>query len=534
MTDYHAMPAGKRLNRKLVGSALLSLLYIALLFSYARIHGATLSELWPLNLREPANIINTEALLDPTAPPMYYWDSLPEQTNLYGPLYPLAAAPLTYLLCDTPYLAHRLTNALLLILSCGIIGFLISAKAGRPMGAVGAILFYVATVASPSIAAGPDLLAVFFYIIAIGAIHHFGFNWKSIFFCTVFAFCGLLTKPYTILVIPGMLTYGYLFISPKRALLAATAIATACVLGYFILSNVLPAYSHCVFGIHGHYATRHLETLLGQTWEFTYLHFAVLALFALSFPYRSLFKSNTLSLARFYGDQPLLVRPIGFDRFMTVAAGAALLLFLGWHGGAYLIYFNHLLLPPLLLAGLSNSGLLTKRPYLSQALLGANALLILYLMPPMPKGETYPDFITPLANETEPLLITPALEPLRRILPTARLTDNSQAEYLVNFDLQNESPSHAKTSAWLEKESAKIEAKTYKYLLLSNMYDHPHLFVQGKPMTPLTSNYEVVGFFNIHVYHAPFRERNRFGKQPIPIFIFKRIEASTTPRTSSN
>ena len=507
-------------------SLLLGLILLTTFLAYTRLHISIIADFWPLSAREAANILNTEALLNPEAPAMYSWESIPEQTNLYGPLYPIVASPLAALFHQTPYFAHRLTNGLLLLISCGLLAYLIGHKTNRYYGATGALFFYAATVASPSIAAGPDILATLFYIGAIGTVHHYGFTRKAICLAAVLSFAGLLTKPYTVLVIPGMLTYGYLFISPKRALLAAAAIAASTLLGYVAISISMPAYYHSVFSIHSYYATRFFDTLIQQTWEFSYLQFAPITLFILSFPYQSLITTNRLSIARFYGDKPLFASPMGFDRFMTLAAAGVLFTFMGWHGGAYMIYFNHLLLPPLLIAALTHKKWRINRLVLGPILISANALLLLYLLPAPPQEDNYPELLKRLSTEESPILIDPTLEPLQRKLIAADLTDNSQAEYLINYDQMHKSPSQAYTHKWLEQETAKIESGHYKYLLLSNLYNRPHLLFNMEPTPPLTSRYENLGFFKLHVYHGRFRTRTAYGKSASPIFLFRRIEAS--------
>ena len=66
-----------------------TLLALLILVCYARVHLATISEPWPLTVRESANIINALAHAQPDAASAYSWESIPEYANLYGPLYPL-------------------------------------------------------------------------------------------------------------------------------------------------------------------------------------------------------------------------------------------------------------------------------------------------------------------------------------------------------------------------------------------------------------------------------------------------------------
>ncbi len=504
---------------------LLLTLFLVLFLIYAHLHFAAIVEHLPLNYREPAYILNTQAFLEKDKPPPYSWASLPEQTNLYGPLYVYASAPLALLLEQTPYVAHRLTSGIFLVLSCGMIGILIATKNGKLYGFVGATLFYLANVASPSIAAGPDTLAVFFYVSAIYFLHSFGFEKRAIALSAIFGIAGFLTKPYVVLIIPGMLIYGYLFVSPRKALLAASAIASSFLGTFIALWYFMPAYFTSVILVHFHYRLRDFNTLLEQSFEFAFLNFAVVALFLWHFPWRKLRQIGPVSMTRLFGNQPLFRSPIGLDNFMAIIAAGILLLSMGWHSGNYMVYYNHLLLPPLLIAAFSGAGLPDSRRVLVKSLLLANALLLILLKPSLPGGEGYPDWFDAVIKEEEPILVDPVLEPLSRLSGTVHLVDNGQAEYLVNYyHLSKKAPSQIKPDEWLAEETIKIRSGTYRYLILMPFHNRAHLIFAGDLREPLAAGYDLVGELKINIYHSDFRNRSRFGLNDDQMLVFKRKE----------
>lgn len=502
--------------------------FLLLLILYVRLHAAILGEFLPVTLREAAFIVQTNALRDASQPPMYSWASIPEQANLYGPLYPTVALPLVALLPDSPYLAHRVTTGFFLIAASFLLGWSISRRAGALNGWIGAVLFYAANVASPSLAAGPDTLATALYVLAILVVLHRGCTPAAISVSFVLGLLALLTKPYAVLAIPGLLVYLFLFKSPKAALASGVCLGVTCLVGYLTLQRLFPAYAVSVFGVHAAFATRSLARLTAQVVEFSYLHYFLLLLFFASFPWRQLWGSCKAVFGRRDWRQPLLTYDLGWDRFMALVAGLAILGSLGWHGGAHLIYFNHLLLPPLLLASLSGCelGWRGRPPAVWTAIALSNALLLGILLPADPKHEPVPQAVLQALQTAPRSLIDPLLEPYSRLYNTVTLVDNGEAEYLVQYaDWQPQGPLADRIRQWECRQRDMFTTTNCKYILLCSV-THAYLHDNQAFATALNTHYRTLGSFRLYPYYAYFRNRAAFGNNAgVEIVVLERQEA---------
>lgn len=501
---------------------------IVLIALYLRIHAALIPNPWPITVREAAFILQTEALLNPESAPMYSLESVPENTNLYGPLYPLSAAPLAALLPGEPYLAHRLTVAVFLVATCLLIGVTVSKVAGRTIGFAGAGLFYAATVATPSIAAGPDTLATLLYVAAICVFARSGPTRGGIASVVILGLLALLAKPYTVWVIPCMIVY----IAWRRSLLTGaycflgTAMATTAAMA--LVSWRWPEYFFSVLFIHSAAATRELSFLTTQLAEFSWLNFAPLLLLLVLAPYKKLFaqtkqwswKADAFKLSDHY---------LTWCVFMAIAAAMPLFLSLGWHGGAYIIYFNHLWLAPLLIASLSllTGGLSPRKHAAARFLLTANAAVLILLLPPAPAA---PETIN-LSNAGT-ILADPVFEPIRRLYPGSAIVDNGQAEYWVrNAKTHGGDLRKRQVHEWEAHLTRELNDRTYDTLLLGipYLYSRDALLTTESMSPALVNNYEFRGKRKLPVYFLPFRNRKLYGKLPISILLFTKKEDAPLP-----
>ena len=522
-----SVPAGSRLACTLGGRGGAWLLVAALMLAAAlhfRVHMGVLGLAWPVTVREPAFILQTEAILDPRTPAMYSPESLPEQTNLYGPLYPLAAAPFAALLPNEPYLAHRLTVTFSLLGSCALLGWAASRRGGRLSGASVALLFYCATVSSPSLAAGPDTLATFFYIGAIVLVQELGLRRRTIVGVTALALLALMTKPYSVWVLPCFLVYVAWRHSLRRALEMA-GIASLMLIVWLLGAHWLwPEYFSSVFLVHAQAATRHFFHLKQQVIQFSWHYFAPLLLIFLFAPYRAIlaesvqWRWNAQTFPEDKRERHHHIWPL----FMSAGAAAPLLVSMGWHAGAHMIYFNHLLLPPLLIAAtnLAAPGATGSRSIVANLSLGANALLLAFITPAMPSPPTAIDLTA--AGRT---LVDPLLEPLRRTNAEVERVDNAQAEYWVSSSIKGDSTARrSRALAWEQDLTRKIESRYYKTLILATRSIYVRDTLQGAyhNSRALEENYSLVGSFDVNVYCVYFRYRNVFGKVPVPVYVYTR------------
>lgn len=496
------------------GAALILVLY------YARLHVAVIQEPWPITVRESAFILQTQALLDPAAPPMYSIESLPAQANLYGPVYPAAAVPAVLLWPDHPYLAHRLTTGLFLLLSCLLLGWSVATRAGGLNGGLVAALFYVANVATPSPAAGPDTLATLFYIGSFLVIQHRGTGVRAIAASVVFAVLALMTKPYAALTLPALLLYLFLHVSMKRAVIAGGVVGAVSAVGAGVISRIWPVYFFSTFEIHASFATRVFDQLKNQLVAFSAFNFAVIALFVAGCWLRRGGRSSSGSLQGKGWDRPLLKRGGDWMRFMTITAVAAIVISLGWHGGAYLIYLNHLILPPLLVGALGSIDFREMRRATVgwAAVVMVNVVVLVLVRPSLPEPRT-----PMLFRNTDRVLVDPVFEPLSRRYDRIDLVDHGQAEYIVEHAWRGaDGPERDQVVAWTSDLASRIAAGYYDYILLVGYHRRPHLMTGFKKEELLDEHYALFGLSRIHPYYFEFTNPRRFGQDGAMVFVYRR------------
>ena len=217
------------------------------------------------------------------------------------------------------------------------------------------------------------------------------------------------------------------------------------------------------------------------------MNFSLIALCLVGFiqaPVWPKFDPNRLKIPRLWGNSPLLTNPPGFASISAILAAIVLVSKLGWHGGAYMIYYNHLLLPPLIIAAISKIPRIRNFSRLCLYALPINALLILVLCPSLPKTTQFKDGLLETLKQHS-VLVDPLLEPLTRAMPQAHLCDNGQSEYILNITDAPSTPTASKKacSEWLEVHTNKLNQQQYDYLLLSTHYNRPHLLynLQASP-----------------------------------------------------
>jgi len=529
-----------------VWAGVLGALALALAGWHGLLHHRLIGEEQPLTVREAAFIRQSAELQEHGLLAAYAWAGQPEQANLYGPVYPVSVLPLLAVWPDEPYRAHRMAVGLALLAGAGLLGWGVARGGGGWVnGGVAAAWFYAAQASSPSLAAGPDLLAALLYVAAIVVIRLWGLRWPAVMVAVGLGLVGMLVKPYVVLVVPALVLYLWLAAPLRVGLAGGLGVAAAAGLGALVVDRLWPAYRYSVLELHGAFATRSLGEMIGQVVAFAQLNPALLVLgLALAVVtwrgagavagWGARWRTGGAAVWRERGRRPLLAQAPGWDSWMVGVAAVALCGRLAWHGGAFLIYFNHLLLPPLLLLVLGRTPLLAaggadRWPGWRPALVAANLLLLTLLRPPLPLEEQ-PQPI-PVAGR---MLVDPVLEPLTRLHAGVELVDNGQAEYLVQFALQRpDSPAHARAHAWEQELARRIAGQEYASLWLAPEYNRRPLLFHGQPASFLLEHYEPMEVRTVRPYFRPFRDRSRFGRAETRLIHFRPRARTATAASSS-
>lgn len=499
--------------------------------NYFVLHWTLIVDPMPLTMREAAPIVISgtyaEQLKDGLTLP-YAVEQYPASTSVYGPVYTILAGSLQAVFEVNPYFLQRGFVAFTMIASAILCGLLVSRQSDLCGGFLAAVWFYAIQVTYSMAAAGPSALAVLFYLLGIASILYFGPGWRGLVLAILAGFLGLLTKPYAALVIPAALIYVYLFHSPRRALIAACGTVVVSCLLAILISVSMPTYFHSVFQIHSAYATRYLDHLLSQTYLFTKLNFSLLAAFLVIFPFTKL-KVTGPTIKRLWGTQPIIQPDIGFDRLMVLVAVAALFLSLGWHAGTYMTYFNHLLLPALLIAAFRCKGIRETPYFIVRLTLICNLALLIVWRPPLrAESNNHLEVMSLLVGQSA--LVDPVFQPYASLLKNVEVIDHGQTEYLVNYDLNHKGRFSDLSAAWEKHLVSEIQSGEHSFILLAPHYNRRALIFGGASSGLLHRLYERTHVVRIPIYFLHFKDPSLFGQGHAEVFIFqKRDEEVNVP-----
>jgi hypothetical protein len=376
----------------------------ALLFSY---HLAL--DCATLPLREPMGYPEVVYRgIDQVWPHQYQAGHFVDAQDNYGPGYSTFCRPFLALGLDA-YVADRLANVVALVAATVLlVKILRRSLCSWPTTLAVAAIFFSLNAGSSSIQARPDFLATLLIVcvLAVGQkAAAGGLSWASA--GALLGFAGLaayLTKPYGLLSWVGAASFLLFFPPQSRRRAVGASLLGAGIVGagiaafaaanpYFLMETVF---------FHAAHADPSFGALAHQTRDFALLACALVAL-----PLFVLFSS---------GENPKASMDDVDRKYWTwnaVLGMTVLFLFLGWHKGAYLTYYFHLLLPALaVLAGISAERL---APAISGIAFLANLAVLMIQAPGLPRNDPDWDAVeADLAAQPGPVVVDYLLEPLSR------------------------------------------------------------------------------------------------------------------------
>ena len=354
-------------------------------------------------------------------PHQYQFGHFVDTQDNYGPSYATFCRPFLWI-CGDAYVAARLANlAALSIATLLVAAVLRLHRASWAVSAAVASIFFCFNAGSSSIQARPDFLGSLTIVAALAVGQPSVLRRMPP--VTAGAVLGLLslaayfTKPYCVLVwgaavaFPALQAPGLRNI--RRSLVIGLVSAAVIAVGigafaganpYFLLETVLFHYSQ---------SDPDIGTFFLQMRDFGLLACGMVALCAFG--------------ARGGAGLRRMLWPDDPDRrywnWCLGLGAAALVAGLGWHKGAYLTYYYHLVLPPLaVIAGLAADGL----PLAAAATaLGANCAVLMILAPQLPPAD--PDWIrlaADVASQPGPIVVDYMLDPLARGRADIRVAGN--------------------------------------------------------------------------------------------------------------
>lgn len=349
----------------------------------------------------------------------------------YGPGFSTFCRPFLATGCD-PYVAARAANlAALLGAAVLLMWILRSRRVSWAIAAGVTSIFFALNAGSSSIQARPDFLATLLIVavLALGRPSVLG-RLNAVLGGAALGVLGLaafFTKPYCLLAWGVAATYPFVAEKSSRRPSRAAAVAafSALVIGlgvaayaganpYFLAETVMFHFVHRDPG---------LGVLVVQTKDFAMLGCGLVALVA-------------VSLAWGPGGRRSPAWPADPDRrywAWALALGVvAIATGLGWHRGAYLTYYHHIILPPLAVVAAFAAEALPAA--FSALALFVNFALLMALAPRFPRPDRDWDALTAdVASQQGPVVVDYMLEPLASGRPDARVAGNGINRFAIDL-----------------------------------------------------------------------------------------------------
>jgi hypothetical protein len=349
----------------------------------------------------------------------------------YGPGYSAFCRPFLALLSD-PYAAARLANLAALAAATAILLGILRADRVSWFSAGGvASIFFALNAGSSSIQARPDFLATLL-IMAVLAAGRPALQRRlgAVAGGAALGILGLaafFTKPYCLLAWGAAASFAFVARRSERnlgrAVAAAGISALVIVLGaaafaranpYFLIETVMFHFVHRDPG---------LDVFLLQARDFFVLGFGLVVAVA-AFPFGRPQRPGV--------DSPASTAERRYWWWALALGVAAMVLGMGWHRGAYLTYYYHLILPALaVVAAFAFDAL--PLAFGAVALI-ANCALLMALAPSFPSPDRDWDALAAdVAAQRGPVAVDYMLEPLVRGRPDARVAGNGIIRFAIDL-----------------------------------------------------------------------------------------------------
>lgn len=383
-------------------------------------------ELSTVALQEPMGVWETAyASIARAWPGQYQYGSYVAGYDGYGPGYPAFCRVFLAAIGD-PYAAHRVANLAALLCACALVGWLLRrVRCPGHIAAAAVAIVFAANAGSYSVQARPDFLALLgiVAVLAAGRLAADGTLGPVLGGALLGALtlAAYLTKPYSLFAWGAAVSYVALFVSVRRGMALAAVSGAACALGLWAYARANPYYGLETFQAILARVSRDPAWLRHQVADFALLAFGPLAIAGAALrPGRS-------GGPRSRGDP--------YWAWVAVLAAAALLARLGWHTGAYLTYFLHLLLVPLcVFAGsAARPGPEGRAPAWMGLVLLANLAVLMAVAPPPPRPDPGWDALrADVLAEPGQVAVDFIMEPLRRLRPGLVVVDTGMGKYAMD------------------------------------------------------------------------------------------------------
>jgi hypothetical protein len=356
---------------------------------------------YQLENSEGTMLLTTDLLLKGENP--YALRNMPVAMNVYGIGYHLLVYPFARLWGPT-LLVHRALSAFFILLAC-LLFFIVLRRHGinKLYSASAALILYASLLYRYTSTAKPDGLGFFLFLLSVFIVYLMQYSTWSLVISVLLGILAFYTKAYFILSIPYLVTYLFLFVSKKKAILYGALAISLFVITALIVNQVYETYFVNTFFNHINVATNDMQQLWAQLQFFSMYNSGVILILVL---YAALFLLDKLrdrSLPRLkfqtvrrklqervdilHSDRAFVQVPFSLAWFCLILSSGIFYFKMGRHYGNIMTYAYQLITPFFLLCTyrlidlpLKDPGLAQRRDNYNYVLLLPCILVSLYLL----------------------------------------------------------------------------------------------------------------------------------------------------------
>lgn len=346
---------------------------------------------YQLENSEGTMLLTTDLLLKGENP--YALRNMPVAMNVYGIGYHLLVYPFARLGGPT-LLVHRALAAFFILLSC-LLFFIILRRHGiHKLYCFSAVLIlYASLLYRYTSTAKPDALGFFLFLLSVFIVYLLQYSTWSLVISVVLGILAFYTKAYFILSIPYLITYLFLFVSKKKAVLYGSLAFFLFVITALIVNQAYETYFVNTFFNHINVATNDMQQLWAQLQFFSMYNsglILILALYSALFLFDKLRDGSLVSLKFetvrrklhervdiFHFDQPFVRISFPLALFCFILSFAIFYFKMGRHYGNIMTYAYQLITPFFLICTYRLIDLPLKDPSLAKRRDSYNYMLLM-------------------------------------------------------------------------------------------------------------------------------------------------------------
>ena len=335
------------------------IIYVAicfLLFTLIDYHLKIINFPYQISYREMVELYRTKLISDGLN--IYQLDSYPRSHSIYGFVFNYLVLGICNLFdLQISLFAQRIIVGVFIICSSLIVMSIIYIKIkSLILSILGFLLMYATSMNGDMVGAYPNATGVFFFLTSIYIPFRNNYNNQSLLFSLFFSILSFFTKLYFVLGLFYVLTYTFLYVSKKRAIIFSILSILIFLFSLVIVNWIYPNYLNATIFYLGHnnFNFNYLH-LIKQTIHYSVLNYGLVVILIMYIVEKLSSSYNIFSkyLIKRIIEFDYLKIKISFNEYCLFLSVIIITAKLGGNVGAYLSYYLQLLSPFLIIFALT-------------------------------------------------------------------------------------------------------------------------------------------------------------------------------------